>query len=156
MTDNLDAGAGAATGTGLGADVKAAFTGEHAVYTGVGLVAGIVAFVGYFVDFFAGSGNALSQAGSSWYGDGWYVWVPIFVGLATVGLFLPRIGLVFSGFAMGALGIALGIRGTVNQVTTALRQPGPGYAAGFWMIVIGSALLTLAWVAILARGRQRA
>jgi hypothetical protein len=145
MTDNM------AAGEGMSGEVKAAFSGDRLIFTAVGLIAGVVGFVGFFLNFFAGSNNSLASASSAWYDM-----VPIFIGLSTLGLLVPRLGLVFSGFAMGGLGIALGIRGTIDQVTQALRQPGPGYDIGFWMITIGAGVLTLAWIAILARDRQRA
>lgn len=133
----------------------------------LGLIGGIAGFVGGFVQFFSGDSTSLVNGSS-----GWYYFVPILLGLATLALFVPRLGALAVALPLGAVGIAVGTQGTVNAldfgktVSEILNRLGSGNgagigqaigkafhsafspSAGFYLIVLGGLLLTLAWVAI--------
>ncbi len=80
----------------------------------LGLVAGIAAFVGCFLHFFsvAGSGSIV-QAGSFWFAV-----TPALLGLATIGLLVPRLT-VTSVLPLGAVGLALGFKASVDSLNFA-------------------------------------
>ncbi len=114
----------------------------------VGVAAGALGFIGFFLDFFSRSGTSLSSASS-----GWFDLVPIFLGLATLAVLVPRYAFPASGLGLGSLGIAFGIHGLAAGLASQVsRAQGAtlGYGIGFWCIVIGSGVLSLAWVALLA------
>ena len=113
-----------------------------------GVAAGALGFIGFFLDFFSRSGTSLSSASS-----GWFDLVPIFLGIATLAILVPRYAFAASGLGLGSLGIAFGIHGLAAGLASQVsRAQGAtlGYGIGFWCIVIGSGVLSLAWVALLA------
>jgi hypothetical protein len=144
------------------------YTSKFLIPIAVGAIGGVAAFVGFFVNFFGGSG-LIAQGGTSLMSAGtfWYDLVPICAGLATLALFAGRVGFLASGLPFGAIGIAFTIRYDFNQFGSGLHQlagalsgagiPGlnasglvaPSLGAGFWLIVLGSALLAVAWLFIL-------
>jgi hypothetical protein len=108
----------------------------------VGLVGGVVAFVGFFLNFFSQGGTSLASTSS-----GWFDLIPIFIGLSTMALFLPRYGFAFSGLSLISLGVAFGLRGLIAGLARELHtSSGFGYGTGFWMIAVGSGVLTLTWL----------
>lgn len=119
--------------------------GVRMVAMGVGIVAGAVGFVGFFLDFFNHSNTALYQASSSWFDL-----IPAFIGAATLALLLPRYLFALSGLSLGAMGIAFGIRGTVAGLAGLAPRLSPdiSYGVGFWMIVLGAVVLMLAWAVV--------
>ncbi len=129
----------------------------------LGLIAGIVAFVGCFMPFFTGGAAGsivIPSGGGSW--SWWWYFTPILLGLGTLGLMVPRLT-VTAILPLGAVGLALGFKSTIdsidfgqlarsfgagggisarfNQVVHSGFGPGPG----FFMIVIGGAVLALVW-----------
>lgn len=106
----------------------------------IGIAAGIVGFIGFFLDFFSGGRTSLSSTGS-----GWFDLVPIFIGLATIALLLPFFR-IFSALSLISLGIAFGVRGFASGI----QEPRAGYGVGFWMITVGAGVLALIGLALQA------
>lgn len=133
----------------------------------LGLIAGIVAFVGCFVSFFSGGATGTILNGNSF----WFYFVPVLLGLATLALLVPR-ATVAAIFPLGAVAIALGAKatidglqfdklaqglyslpgasasnippGTISRLLHSQFGPGPG----FFMIVIAGTVLALIWARI--------
>ena len=111
----------------------------------IGLTGGIVGFAGFFVDFFSAGGTTLASASS-----GWFDLVPILTGIATVALLLPRFR-IFSGLGLVSVGIAFGLRGVISGLADLFpHSRAVGYGAGFWMVVIGSAVVAAAGLVLCA------
>jgi hypothetical protein len=123
------------------------------VATVIGIVAGAVAFSGFFVPFFTQAFSALSNL-SDW-SYPWFWLVPIFTGLSVLGLLVPRIGYVASGMALIPLGVACGVRGFVAAITPIghVNHAFGRYGTGFWMIVVGAGVLSLMWLVVLTTMR---
>jgi hypothetical protein len=117
----------------------------HLLLVALGIIAGAVGFVGFFLDFFNGGSSSLSSAN-----NGWFDLVPVFIGLSVIGLLIPRFGFVFSGLSLISLGIVFGLRGFISGITSGAVASRIGYGTGFWMIVFGAGVLAIIWLLILA------
>lgn len=134
---------------------RSQLTGSRVMFTTLGLAAGVVGFVGYWMNFFAQGNSSLSSA-NSW----WYNLVPIFIGLGLIGLFMPRMNYFFSGLPLIALGLVFGIRGdtpAIQLLAGAAHVPtgNLSYGPGFWMVAIGAGVLTLCALMIIGGELQR-
>lgn len=119
---------------------------KHLPIIALGFAAGVVGFVGFFLDFFTIGHSNLSS-----FSSGWFDLIPIFLGLSALALFAPGIWRLLSTLSLISLGIAFGVRGFVAFEGQADPRglPGYSYGPGFWMIVLGSAVLALAsWLLI--------
>lgn len=116
----------------------------------VGLAAGIVGFIGFFLDFFSVANTSLSALSS-----GWFDLVPIFIGIGTLALLVPR-ARMFSTLSLVGLGIAFGLRGIFAATLHAAGTSIPSFGVGFWMITVGSAVLALVGFALQVASPRRA
>ena len=114
---------------------------------GFGALGGVIAFIGCFVHFFRLLPGSLASAppfGGSPVrplSPSWLFLAPLFIGLATLGMFAPRRWRrIFGVFPLAGTAMALA---TVSWV----RYDGGG--VGFYMVTIGGALLTLAWMGLM-------
>lgn len=103
---------------------------------GLGTLGGLAAFAGCFVQFFQTTPGSLVNPGVG--RPGWYLLVPIFVGLGTLGMFTPRRWRnAFGALPLAAVAMALG------------KATGFGFASssglGFYLIALGGLVLTLVW-----------
>jgi hypothetical protein len=110
----------------------------------IGLVGGVIGFWGFFVNFFHQPNTGLYSASSIWFDL-----IPIFIGLGVIGLALPGGLKVFtSGLPLLSMGIVFGIHGIFGGLVSDAREPSWGY--GFYMISVGSGVLTLASLSLVA------
>ena len=103
------------------------------VTTTVGLGAAVLGIWGFFINIIHSANTSLS--GSS----GWWRLMPISIGVAALGLLIPRARYFTAGLPLLALGMLFFLGPLVSH-----PHPGgsnPGY--GFWMIAVGSGILTL-------------
>lgn len=104
----------------------------------IGLAGGTIGFWGFFVNFFHQPNTGLYSASSVWFDL-----IPIFIGIGAIGLALPGGLKAFtSGLPLLSMGIVFGIHGIFGTITHGGPLLSWGY--GFYMISIGSGILTLA------------
>lgn len=112
----------------------------------VGLVGGGIGFAGFFVNYFASSTFALSDAGSKWMDL-----IPVCFGVAGLALLLPRTRVTFAMCASTIAGIELGIAIGPRIIPTMFRGGVPprfSYGAGFGMMFAGGVLLVVVWIVV--------
>ncbi len=118
----------------------------------IGVAGGVVGFWGYFVNFV----NYPHHPHTGLYLNSsvWFDLIPISIGLGTIGLALPRALRVFtSGLPLLAMGIAFSIRGIFGDLITNPFVSSWGY--GFYMISVGSGVVTLASLLLVATSAQQ-
>jgi hypothetical protein len=110
----------------------------------IGLAGGAIGFWGFFVNLFHKPDTALYRASS-----GWFDLVPIFIGIGTIGLAMPGgLKALTSGLPLLSMGIVFGIHGFIGGLIRAVGGPSWGY--GFYMISVGSGILTVASLSLVA------
>ncbi len=111
----------------------------------IGLAGGAIGFWGFFVNFFHQPNTGLYSASTVWFDL-----IPIFIGIGAIGLAMPGALRAFtSGLPLLSMGIVFGIHGVfVGSVPP--RDRGPSWGYGFYMISVGSAILTLASLSLVA------
>ena len=110
----------------------------------VGLAGGAIGFWGFFVNFFHQPNTGLYSASSVWFDL-----IPIFIGIGAIGLAMPGGLRAFtSGLPLLSMGIVFGIHGVFVGLTRGALRPSSGY--GFYMISVGSGILTFASLSLVA------
>ena len=111
----------------------------------IGLAGGAIGFWGFFVNFFHQPNTALYSSSTVWFDL-----IPIFIGIGAIGLAMPGGLRAFtSGLPLLSMGIVFGIHGVfVGFTRPGFRGPSWGY--GFYMISVGSGILTLASLSLVA------
>jgi hypothetical protein len=110
----------------------------------IGLAGGAIGFWGFFVNFFHQPNTGLYNANSVWFDL-----IPIFIGIGAIGLALPGGLKAFtSGLPLLSMGIVFGIHGIFGTIAHAGAPLSWGH--GFYMISIGSGVLTLASLSLVA------
>ncbi len=112
----------------------------------IGLAAGAIGFWGFFVNFFHQPNTGLYSLSSVSFDL-----VPISIGLGAIGLALPwGLPAFTSGLPLLAMGIVLGIHGFFGTFVRFPPRDAPSWGYGFYMIVVGAGVLTLASLSLVA------
>ena len=110
----------------------------------IGLAGGAIGFWGFFVNLFHKPNTGLYSVGSVWFDL-----IPIFIGIGVIGLAMPGWLTAFtSGLPLLAMGIVFGIHGILGGGVVGGLGASWGY--GFYMISVGSGILTLASLSLVA------
>lgn len=112
----------------------------------IGALGGLLLFISFFLSSTSGTGFSASLASD---GGFFGALLPIFAGVSTIALFVPKVrtpyGAVWLALSAVALGIGLGAPSFTNGVANA-SGGSLGYDVGFFLALIGGLALCYGWL----------